>query len=178
MVGEETDSRDGWGRPPGDARSQCCFCSLAGGGGPLMYGRPGRRVGPEAAISSVMSWPVVIVGMETPIVEVAEALAADEVGAVGVFDHDALVGVVSERDLVALLASGSDPSQVTASEVMSQDLVTVSPQTTIVEAARLMSEAEIRHLPVLTHGLVAGIVSARDLFEVLLERAELKSITW
>ncbi len=137
-----------------------------------MYGHPVHRVQPEAPVASIMSWPVAVVDPDAALPAVAEALAADEVGAVGVLERGDLVGIVSERDLVAHLASGSDPSRLTAREVMSQDLVTITPETTVVEAARVMCQAEVRHLPVLSDGLIAGIVSVRDLVEVLLRHAE------
>ena len=138
----------------------------------MTFGRSAPRVRPAARIGSIMSWPVAVVAMETTVVEVAEALAGDEVGAVGVLERGSLVGIVSERDLVAHLASGSELTRLTAGEVMSTDLVTVSPEATVIEAARTMREAAVRHLPVLSEGLIAGIVSARDLFEVLLCYAE------
>lgn len=143
----------------------------------MTYGRVAHRVVPEGCISSIMSWPVAVVDAEATIAEVAESLAADEVGTVCVLERGALVGIVSERDLVAHLASGSDPGQLTAGDLMSHDLVTVSPETTVVDAARAMREADVRHLPVLSGGSIAGIVSVRDLFEVLLRHAEERP-TW
>ena len=143
----------------------------------MTYGRPVHRIVPEGRISSIMSWPVATVDAEASIAAVAEALTADEVGTVCVLERGALIGIVSERDLVGHLASGSDRSQVTAADVMSQDLVTVSPETTVLQAARAMREAQVRHLPVLSEGSIAGIVSVRDLFDVLLQHAEERP-TW
>jgi len=54
-------------------------------------------------------------------------------------------------------------------EVMSNDLVTASPDESVLDAARRMEDAQVRHLPVLDAGLIAGIVSMRDLFAVLLD---------
>jgi CBS domain-containing protein len=72
---------------------------------------------------------------------------------------------------VGHLATGADPDHLTASEVMSNDLVTVSPDDSVLDAARRMEDAQVRHLPVLEGGLIAGIVSMRDLFSVLLDTA-------
>jgi CBS domain-containing protein len=52
---------------------------------------------------------------------------------------------------------------------MSNDLVTASPDESVLDAARRMEDAQVRHLPVLDAGLIAGIVSMRDLFAVLLD---------
>jgi CBS domain-containing protein len=52
---------------------------------------------------------------------------------------------------------------------MSNDLVTVSPDDSVLEAAKRMEDAQVRHLPVLDEGRIAGIVSIRDLFSVLVD---------
>lgn len=122
---------------------------------------------------SIMSWPVAAVDIGASVAEVAEALAADEVGAVVVLERGTMVGIVSERDVTAHLAAAGDrEGDVVAGDLMSQQLVTVTPETSVVEAGRAMREAEIRHLPVLSDGLIAGVVSARDVLEVLLRHAE------
>jgi CBS domain-containing protein len=86
-------------------------------------------------------------------------------------EHGHLVGVVSERDVVNHLAQGANPEHVTAAEVMTTDLVTARQDDQILDAARRMLEAEIRHLPVIDEGKIAGFVSMRDLFEVLIDVA-------
>jgi CBS domain-containing protein len=131
-----------------------------------MYARTVRPVTPASEVRRVMVWPVATVDGDATLVEVAEALAADEVGALCVTDHGRLAGIVSERDVVTHLATGADPGCVKVSDVMSNDLVTVSPDESVLVAARRMRDAEVRHLPVLDGGLVAGIVSMRDLLAV------------
>jgi CBS domain-containing protein len=119
-----------------------------------------------------MRWPVASVEDTDSLTEVSRVLAVNEVGAVLVLHHRALVGVVSERDVAAYMSTGDgagvDSGEVTAGEVMSFDLVTVPPEAPILEAARIMREARVRHLPVVSEGVVAGIVSMRDVFDVLL----------
>ncbi len=134
-----------------------------------MYGRTVHVVRPTDSVRAVMMWPVATVETVATLSEVAEALAADEVGALCVVENDALAGIVSERDVVTHLAAGADPAHLTAGEVMSGDLLTVAPEATLLEAARTMREAQVRHLPVLSHGLIAGMVSMRDLFGALVD---------
>ena len=55
---------------------------------------------------------------------------------------------------------------------MTRDLVTVPPEAPLVEAARIMREAHVRHLPVVSDGFITGVLSMRDLFEVMLREAE------
>jgi CBS domain-containing protein len=118
-----------------------------------------------------MMWPVATVETLASLTQVAEALAADEIGALCVVEQGALAGIVSERDVVTHLAAGANPAHVTAGDVMSSDLITVEPEDTVLSVARTMREAQIRHLPVVEDGLIAGIVSIRDLFDVLIDDA-------
>lgn len=130
-----------------------------------------RSMHPTDAIARIMVWPVATVPAEASLLEVAESLATDGIGALGVVENGRLAGVVSERDVVNHLAQGANPEHVTAAEVMSTDLVTAHPSDLILDAARQMVDAELRHLPVIEEGKIAGFVSMRDIFEVLLDVA-------
>lgn len=133
-----------------------------------MYARTVPQVTAHTALRKVMMWPVVVVESGETLAEVVQALAADEVGAVCVTDDGRLVGIVSERDVVAHLAQGADPAHLSAGEVMNTELVVAAPDEPVLEAARRMEQAQVRHLPVLDGDLICGIVSIRDLFAVLL----------
>lgn len=122
---------------------------------------------PSDPVSRIMVWPVATVYTEASLREVAESLAADGIGALGVLDHELLVGVVSERDVVNHLAQSANPDHVTAGEVMTTDLVSARSDESILEAAQQMLDAEVRHLPVLDDGAIAGFVSMRDVVAVL-----------
>jgi CBS domain-containing protein len=137
-----------------------------------MYARTVRPVTPASDVRRVMVWPVATVDGHATLSEVAEALVADEIGAVCVTQNGHLAGIVSERDVVTHLAAGANPAHLTAADVMSNALVTASPDDPLLVVARRMEEAQVRHLPVLDAGLIAGIVSMRDLFTVLLDHAE------
>jgi signal-transduction protein with cAMP-binding, CBS, and nucleotidyltransferase domain len=61
------------------------------------------------------------------------------------------------------VADGVDPSTATVGERMTRDLATVEPRTDITDAAQLMAERRIRHLPVMDKGSLSGVISIRDL---------------
>jgi CBS domain-containing protein len=94
---------------------------------------------------------------------VATVLRENGISSVVVVEGGKLAGIVTERDLVNLVADGGDPRTTTVSERMSKDLDTVDPKTDIAEAAGHMARLKIRHLPVLQDGELAGIISIRDL---------------
>ena len=96
--------------------------------------------------------------------EVAEQLSRRRIGAVVVLDAaQQLLGIVSERDIVHAIASnGARALEMTAGQLMTRALRTATPETTVGQAMALMTEGRFRHLPVLRHGELVGIVSIGD----------------
>jgi len=94
---------------------------------------------------------------------VATLLREHGISSVVVLDTGTLTGIVTERDLVNLVAEGLDPKTTKVADRMSRDLDTVDPKTDIAEAAEHMARLKIRHLPVVQEGALAGIISIRDL---------------
>lgn len=117
---------------------------------------------PERPVSTIMSWPVATIDHDATLGEAIDALAADSIGVVLVLREGGLAGILSERDVVSHLAAGADPEHLLVGEAMVPDLVTIQSHEPILDAARLMMDAEIRHLPVLNDNLLAGVLSLRD----------------
>jgi CBS domain-containing protein len=90
-----------------------------------------------------------------------------QTGSLLVMDGDTLLGIVTERDIMKAIAAGSDADATPISAVMTANVMTVSPTTSLPEAARHMATRWIRHLPVIDEGKVVGLVSQRDLCGVL-----------
>lgn len=105
----------------------------------------------------------------SPSVTVFEALrllAEYGVGAVAVMDQGKLVGLVSERDYTRKVAlQGKNSKTTTVDEIMTRDVVTVTPQSLTSTCMALMSQKRIRHLPVLDGARVVGMVSMRDIMD-------------
>jgi len=105
----------------------------------------------------------------SPSVTVFEALrllADYEVGAMVVMEKGKLVGVVSERDYTRKVAlQGKNSKETTVAEIMTRDVVTVSPRTGTRACMALMSQKKIRHLPVVDGGQVLGMISIRDIMD-------------
>ncbi len=87
------------------------------------------------------------------------------VGALLVVDRDERpLGIFTERDVLRrVVGEGRDPLQTRVSEVMTHDLIVVSPSTTVAEAMAVMTQSRCRHLPVMDNGRVTGMVSIGDL---------------
>jgi CBS domain-containing protein len=95
--------------------------------------------------------------------DVAAVLHENAISSVVVMDGERLAGIVTERDLVNLVAEGGDPRTTRVGDRMTKDLSTVSPRTDIAEAAEHMARLRIRHLPVVEDDRLVGIISIRDL---------------
>jgi CBS domain-containing protein len=127
----------------------------------------GRLLGPDDPVRSIMSTPVSEVDGQASLRHVAEVLTAARVGALIVVDGDRTVGVVSERDVVRALAQGGDPDVVWAADVVAAETVWGRPADSIRSVASRMWEAEVRHIPLKEDGKAVGIVSIRDVLDVL-----------
>jgi len=118
-------------------------------------------------VSEIMTSAAVIDQSDDTLAEAARKMWKQQTGSLLVMDGEDLVGIVTERDVLKAVSHGSHPEEVRVSEVMSKDLVTVSPSTSLREAAKVMADRWIRHLPVLDAGKVVGVLSQRDLAGVL-----------
>jgi CBS domain-containing protein len=112
-------------------------------------------------LADLMVTDVLSVSPGTTIADAARRMIAREAGAAVVVDDGALVGVISERDLMRAIPDGSPETPV--SDRMTRSVTTASPRTSVPEALAIMVEGRFRHLPVVEEGRVLGIVSMRDL---------------
>jgi CBS domain-containing protein len=114
-------------------------------------------------VSDIMTSDVKTVSPTATFAEAARVLADNRISSVVVKDGESVAGIITERDVVHVVAEGGDPSKVTVGERMTKDLATVERKADLADAARLMGERRIRHLPVVDRGSLSGIVSIRDL---------------
>jgi CBS domain-containing protein len=96
-------------------------------------------------------------------------MAEKSIGAVLVIADQRLVGIVSERDYARkVILKGRSSKETMVQEIMTRDLIIVSPENTVDECMRIMTERRIRHLPVLDRGKLVGIVSIGDLVNAVI----------
>lgn len=94
----------------------------------------------------------------------------ESVGSVAVCEGGTLVGIFTERDVLALVGEGTDLDDVRVGDVMTRDPVTVQADVAILDAAQLMGQRRIRHLPVVQGEHLLGMVGIRDVLGSLVER--------
>lgn len=115
-------------------------------------------------VRDVMSEKVEWVKPDAPILDVAKIMQKDDVGSVPVCENKKLLGIVTDRDLVVRgIGAGGNPMSLNAGQVMSTDIVTVTPDTDVHEASALMSDHQVRRLPVIERGEICGMLALGDL---------------
>ena len=115
------------------------------------------------AVKDIMTRNVVTIDVNQTVFEAAELMSDKGIGCLVVTDKSTPIGIVTERDFVRRIVAKRASSDVKVSEIMSTNLVTVDPDASIRDAARLMSSHQIRRLPVLKQNQLVGILVARDL---------------
>jgi CBS domain-containing protein len=122
-----------------------------------------------ARIADVMSLRLVTVRPEETVQVAIARMLEENVGGVVVCNGDRLAGIFTERDVLRLVGGGDHFAELRVADVMTREVITVGPDDEVVEAARLMGERQVRHLPVVQDGNVLGLVGIREALRSLLE---------
>jgi CBS domain-containing protein len=113
---------------------------------------------------------VATIAPEVSVKRAADWLRAKNIGALVVTRGDAVLGLVSEREIVhALSRYGETATSMPVSEVMRHGVITVSPAETVSHVMNLMTRHRVRHMPVVDDGKLAGLVSIGDVVHYRLD---------
>jgi CBS domain-containing protein len=120
----------------------------------------------DARVRDAMAKPVLVVGPDHTLRQVAQRMAERRVGSAIVHDPDSEgVGIVTERDLLYAIGAGADPDVVPVAGHITWDVVYAGPDWTLVEAAAAMARGGFRHLVVMDGADVLGVISVRDIMQ-------------
>lgn len=116
------------------------------------------------------------------LVECAKKMAKAHIGGMLVIDKGKLVGIISEQDIVRrCIAKGLNPNKLKIGDLMVTKMDTIGPNNDIYEALVKMKDGNIRHLPVMEKGKLAGLLTLKDilkiqphLFQLIVEKFELR----
>lgn len=115
-------------------------------------------------VRDVMTERVVKALPDSTLEEVAMMMKAGDTGAIPVVDEDELIGIVTDRDIVTrCVADGGDPTEMTAEDIVSENVEVIDPDADVKEAIELMSQKQIRRLPVVDNGELVGMISLGDI---------------
>ena len=114
-------------------------------------------------VFDVMSTDVVTTGITGPLSEATKRMLEREVGCIVVTDKEAVVGMITKGDILKkAFLKGVVAGKVSAKKVMSQPVFTISPDATLEEASKLMTEKGISKLPVVKDKKLVGIITSTD----------------
>ena len=124
-------------------------------------------------VSDIMTAACLTDSPDDTLAEASTKMWQQQTGSLLVMEAGRLTGIVTERDVLRVVAEGKDPKVVSVQDVMTSDPVTIPPHTASRDAAQIMFEKWFRHLPVVTsEGKVVGIISLRDLLTIVAESLE------
>ena len=118
-------------------------------------------------------YSVVSVAPSSTVLDALKVMAEKEIGAVIVIEGEHLAGIFSERDYARkVVLQGKSSKDTPVREVMTERVVCVRPEQSIEDCMGLMTDKRIRHLPVLEHKKVIGVISIGDVVKEMLSEKE------
>ncbi len=114
------------------------------------------------------------VGPDDTVFESLQLMADKGVGSLLVMDGEKLVGIVTERDYARkVILEGRSSKETKVQDVMSRKVLCVAPERTVDECMALMTDIRARHLPVVDHKRVVGVVSIGDLVKAMISEQQI-----
>jgi CBS domain-containing protein len=114
------------------------------------------------SVKDIMTKDVVTIDVDKSVFEAAQLMSEKSLGCLIVVIKGYPVGIITERDIVRRIVAKRVSLDAKLTDVMTKTLITVDPDTSLREAARIMSKNKIRRLPVLKSNQLVGIVVASD----------------
>lgn len=128
-------------------------------------------------ISEVMTEELVTCNPDETLAQVAQKLQNEDIGSCPVVDQGSIMGIITDRDITTrAVAKGLDVNSTHVRDIMTTNLITGSPNMSLEDACELMSDNQIRRLPIVDQNKLVGIVSLADL-AIDLEEDELLAET-
>jgi CBS domain-containing protein len=114
-------------------------------------------------VRDLMNVDIPLTTMNTPVSDAARLMRASDKDSLIVFDLGRAIGIVTERDIIRkITAEGLDAMHVHVAEIVSSPLITIHPDKSARQAAKLMLDNKIRHLPVVKEDRLIGMITLAD----------------
>ncbi|MDF2676477.1 MAG: yhcV [Bacillota bacterium] len=115
-------------------------------------------------LKDIMTSDIASLNSSDSIQKAAKLMAQYNIGSVPICENKQVVGIVTDRDIaLRSVADGKDVNQQKVGDIMTKDVVTGSPSMNVHEAAKLMSDKQIRRIPVVQNNSLVGMVSLGDI---------------
>ena len=113
-------------------------------------------------VKDLMTKDVITIDLNKTIHEAAVLMSEKGIGSLVVTENDIPAGIITERDIVRRVVANKMPFDTKISDIMSKSLITIDPDSSLREAARLMRDYKIRRLPVTKENKLVGILVSSD----------------
>ncbi len=118
-------------------------------------------------VKDAMTVNVKTLDVSASVTEVSNMMVEESIGSVVITETGNPVGIICERDLLEkVISSDRKASEVKASDIMVEPLITTGPEKDMFEALREMIRNDIQHLPVIEDGELVGILTLQDILEI------------
>lgn len=114
------------------------------------------------SVKDLMTKNVITIDLHKTVFDAATLMNEKTVGCLVIMDEEELVGTITERDFVRRVVAKNLPLDTKISEIMSKKLITIDPNSSLREAARLMLKNKVRRLPVVKENKLVGIIVVAD----------------
>lgn len=115
-------------------------------------------------VKDIMSTDIACIGLHDSVQKAAQLMKRYDVGSIPVCDNNQVVGIVTDRDIaLRAVADGQGSVNQTVADIMTQNVVVGEPDMNVHDAAQMMSQQQIRRLPIVDRGNLVGIVALGDI---------------
>ena len=122
------------------------------------------------SIKSIMTTNVISVRPETPIFEAMTLLTENKISGVPVVDDQLrVIGILSEKDVLEMLMDKDLDIKKTVGDYMTRDVVCFTEEDSAIDICKFFIRTNIRRVPIVKDGKLIGVVSRRDIVELILE---------
>ena len=120
----------------------------------------------DVKVGDIMGRGVVTTNPNASVKEACELMTKHDIGGITVVDKGKISGIMTQGDVVNIVANGQNPNKIKIKEVMSKDITVISPDVDLGEAAKVMVEAKVKRLPVVREGRLIGVITQADIVKI------------
>ena len=114
-------------------------------------------------VRDVMKSDVVSMSPTQKVIEAAHEMSSKNIGCIVITDRKKPIGIVTERDLVKKVIAKNKGTDLELRDIMTKDPLTLKPETSIIDTARMMKRNKIRRFPIIEKGILVGIITETDI---------------
>jgi CBS domain-containing protein len=133
-------------------------------------------------VGDVMGKGIVTIGPGESVKKACELMSKHDLSGVTVMDKGKVVGMLTQGDLIPMIANGQDPGKVSVKGIMGKKLVNIEPGEDISKAAKKMVDNKVKRLPVLKGNRLVGVITQTDIlrvspsvFDLIFEKAKIET---